>query len=196
MKAVWGCLEVRTNTYAQKVIRQVNQKGTYVNGTNEIVGFTDKLIISDSFWSKRSGADVEGMQLFFEEVLSRNEKCHFGPYDSMYYTFLVDEILSASAQFVIDGPNTRRAIITFPREHCFTSIQLLVRPGTFNDPGHKCSVLVSMRSCNVIDNFANDLYLAYLISQEVLKHGFGTLHGIKTDSMRVNIGSLHRIIIN
>lgn len=185
----------KPKTYAEKIFRKVIKEGQYINGTREIVGFSDTIRPSDSFWEKRSGANCEEVRKMFGEILKGNNEYTWGPFQTAYYTFLKSAILFSSSHFVTDGPSTRRAVITFPEGHCFTSIQVIVRPGTFVDPAHKATVIVNMRSCNAIANFPHDLYLANLVANEVIFHGFGPLHGIKVSEMHINIGSLHHFII-
>lgn len=179
-------------TYADRVIHKVTKKGIYVYGTRELTGFTDRILVSDSFWLKRSGADVEAIKKLFQRaIIEGDTSFNIGPYCSKYYTFLGDAITEASKMFTSDGPYTRRAVVTFPSSHCFSSIQVLVRP---TPDGHIATIIVNMRSCNVESNFIDDMLLSHMLGKLMLDRGFGYGHGVKIKDLAINIGSLHRFI--
>jgi hypothetical protein len=86
-------------------------------------------------------------------------KC--GPYDARYYYDLCSKLRNVEWNIEDDGFETRRCIIRFPYEHCFNTIQFLVRE-------NKVTVVCQMRSCNVVDNLLYDAFICSLLADRFI----------------------------
>jgi thymidylate synthase len=88
----------------------------------------------------------------FISAISNFEKKEVGPFLTEKYFLLIPELKMAMSQLFKDCEETRRCIINFPPEHCFQSIQFLLR-------GNTVHVVCYMRSCNAIKNLPYDMWL-------------------------------------
>jgi len=101
-----------------------------------------------------------------------------GPYIISHYHDMfiqLNDILNE----VEKDPESRRLVIGFDKLHCFQSIQFLFR---FD----KIYTIVTMRSCNLVDNFMADVFLSLYCSREVARKVNAQLV-----DFTMNIGSLH-----
>ena len=75
------------------------------------------------------------------------------------YFSIFQKLQEAMQVFVTDNQFTRRCISQFDKEHCFQNIQFLVR-------NNKLVIICNMRSCNVIENYENDILICSLLADE------------------------------
>ena len=186
----------------EATIRYLNSYGYHTLDTVELPMFTEYLegIKGDrQYWSEVIGADVDRVEAIFKAIIDGNDNVVLGPYNSKFYTFIKKEMREAAKKFRDNGIETRQAVIRFPKDHCFTSIQLIARNpvNQFNLSGSSFNayVTVCMRSCNVVDNYVDDLYLAYLIAMRTLDIARKAVKDdlpIEYTAMCVSIGSLHQ----
>jgi len=118
---------------------------------------------------------------YFDDIVASAKAgidIQIGPYIISHYHDMfiqLNDILNE----VEKDPESRRLVIGFGKLHCFQSIQFLAR---FN----KVYAIVTMRSCNFIDNFMIDMFLALYCVREVAKKVNAQLV-----DFTMNIGSLH-----
>lgn len=180
MSKIFAALQYRE--LLNKIIKQGNQVGNtyeFLGEKIEFGFFTVHGII------EALGLDTDITDGFMESICTQNPKV-VGPFDTSKYMFLVPEIKAAVCQLKDDCPETRRAVIQFPKEHCFQSIQLILRENTVN-------VVCTMRSCNAIKNLPYDIWLCYQVA-ETFKYYVKETLGISpyTHSvLTMMIGSLH-----
>lgn len=180
------------------ILEKLKKEGNDINGTYELVGkglrtlpMTTKDII-DIF-------DLDkGILDGFVKAISNFEPTMVGPYITSKYFLLIPDLKEAVMQLNIDNLASRRCVITFPKEHCFQSIQFLVRDNTIH-------VVCFMRSCDVVKNLPYDLWLCSFLAdmfayymeglydkedvtaytQHYITMSFGSLHVYKEDLKNV-----------
>lgn len=135
---------------------------------------------------KREFEITDEFEKEFIGSICKFEPKNIGPYDTSKYFFLIPSLKEAVAQLKEDNYNTRRAVISFPKEHCFQSIQFLVRENTIK-------VVCFMRSCDVVKNFAHDVWLCYKLAEIFASYMEKTLEvsPYKCYSLDMMFGSLH-----
>lgn len=189
-------------TLKQATIRRVNVLGDRTCSTIELPMFTEYIegLKEDrEFWRDAIGADVDLVEAIFKAILEGDNGVVLGPYNSKYYTFLRRAMNETAKKFRDNGLETRQAVIHFPKDHCFTSIQVIARNPVNHSPlssnDFNVYITVNMRSCNVVDNYVDDLYLAYLVSMRTLGIARRLLSHplpIAYTAMCVAVGSLHK----
>ena len=194
-------LKQNGETLKQATIRHLKMFGDETLDTIEIPMFTEYLegLKDDrSYWQSIIGADVDRVEGLFKAILEGDDNVVLGNYDSKYYTFLRKEMKEAAKKFRDNGIETRQAVIHFPKDHCFTSIQLISRCPQSNMPlstyEFNAYIHVCMRSCNVVDNYVDDLYLAYLVAMHTISIARKAVKlplPVIYKAMCVSIGSLH-----
>lgn len=176
-----------------EILEKLKREGNDINGTYEFIGKGLKTIpletsdIIDIFSLDR------GMLDRFIKAISNFEATKVGPYITEKYFLLIPDLKDAVMQIKLDNKGTRRSVISFPKEHCFQSIQFLVREETIH-------VVCYMRSCDAIKNLPYDLWLCSFLAdmfsyymedgkriykQHYITMSFGSLHVYKEDLMNV-----------
>ena len=173
-----------------RLIDKLKKEANEVNGTYEFIG--EKCFIIGTTEYVRDLFDIdEDFSREFIKSIATFEKKEIGPYITEKYFLLIPALKEAIMQLKNDCAETRRCVITFPSEHCFQSIQFLIRENTVH-------VICYMRSCNVIKNLPHDIlicsimadifskYVKDLLGIEVYEHHsismlFGSLHVFKED---------------
>ena len=184
-KLLWACNRsyfVSPNSNANHIIKDLAVSGCPVNGTHEFLNARvvfSNIERSDAFVWKGMGANIFEVNALMRAIHKGDNTFVSATYDSNHYTFLKDAVDKARTQFNSDCVETRRAVIQFPENHCFETIQVLVRD-------KHVIIATNMRSCNAYKNLMNDAYLAYMMAMGVA-HGFE----IERCSMTMSIGSLH-----
>ena len=195
-------LKMNGETLKQATIRHLNTYGYATLDTVELPMFTEYLegLKSDrEYWEEVIGADVDRVEGLFRAILVGDDNTILGNYNSKFYTFLNRGMREAAKKFRDNGIETRQAVVRFPKDHCFTSIQLIARSPINDDPRtsdkFNAYISVSMRSCNVVDNYVDDLYLAYLVAMHTIGLARNAVNNpltIEYAAMCISIGSLHR----
>ena len=76
--------------------------------------------------------------------------------------------------------SNRQTLIHFKPSHCFQSMQFMKTRDK-----NTARVVVTMRSCNLLDNFLADLALSWIVAYNVFNHKFKKIEVV------MNIASLH-----
>lgn len=186
---------IRTGLDYHKLRDYINKTGNEVNGTYELLSVP----LSTGFISTKSLETTLGLDKNvtneFKRCLFDGIKTKIGPYITEKYLFLIPALKSAMTQLKTDCSETRRCIISFPEEHCFQSIQFILRERTVH-------VSCFMRSCDVYKNLPYDLWICSFLAdlykiycrdllgmQSYDAHNItflvGSLHAYKEDSKHV-----------
>lgn len=176
-----------------EILKKLKREGYDVNGTYEFIGKGLKTIpMTTSDIIELFNLD-KGILDRFVKAISNFESTKVGPYITEKYFLLVPDLKEAVMQLNLDNQGSRRCVITFPKEHCFQSIQFLVRDKTIH-------VVCFMRSCDAIKNLPYDMWLCSFLADmfsyymedkaKPYKHhyitmSFGSLHVYKEDLMNV-----------
>lgn len=179
-----------------EIIEKVETLGLSVGPTKEL---NDAIIKGkNSVWSgyQSTVCDDESKEFikWFDDTLyNANESKTFGPYDSLYYMFLINEITRVS-EIIKGNEITRQAVIHFPQNHCFNSIQFMMREGVKGKP--QMMVSCSMRSCNVRANLKFDMDICYYLASRVISKLNKDNHYSAAVPIQVTmvIGSLHSFV--
>lgn len=161
---------------------EILENGISTSQTIEVQNFNYSFInIRNEDFDDYNG--VEDLSLIYDYIQENieNDSRVIGHYIIDKYTFLNKELEYIINRFEENGKETRQAIISFPREHCFESIQFLHRQ-------NKLITIVNMRSCNFEANFVGDIYLAFRLSKTVASRV--KLYTKQID-IHMNVGSLH-----
>ena len=89
---------------------------------------------------------------------------------------------------------SRRLVHLFKPEHCFTSIQFLVRPRIEDPFIDEVIVIANMRSCNCADNLFTDWLICYTLGEMVrcaFMCAFPDFLIAEGIDLVMNVGSLH-----
>ena len=136
------------------LLGRIAKQGNEVNGTYELVGEkVDVLLTSTDTIKEMFGISDEFEREFVKSVCEFREKI-IGPYITEKYFMMVPGIKLAVEQLKDDCTETRRAVVMFPKEHCFQSVQFLLRENTIN-------IVCYMRSCDAVKNLPHDIWLCY-----------------------------------
>lgn len=177
------------------LIRKIIKQGSEVKGTYELTGEKIDFMLAETNTIKDMFSISNEFENEFVESICKFQNKKLGPYITEKYFLLIPELKAAVDQLKNDCEETRRAVITFPKEHCFQSIQFLVRENTIN-------VVCFMRSCDAIKNLPYDAWLCYKLADmfeyymnETLEESpykchkltmmFGSLHVYKEDVVNV-----------
>lgn len=142
---------IRCKQDYENLIRKLQQEASEVNGTYEVIGETIQVFGSTIAIKEIFGIDTEFEYQFLKSISTFDEVV-IGPYDTSKYFNLIPTLKKEVGHILSDCLTTRRCVITFPPEHCFQSIQFLIRENTVN-------VVCYMRSCNVIKNLPHDIWI-------------------------------------
>lgn len=130
--------------------------------TFELINFTEsfsELCLHDF---SDAGLDFALQSDFFREAYVNRAVKHkekVGLYVIAKYVDMFNQ-LDDICNRIVNEKDSRQLVIGFPKEHCFQSIQFLLRD-------NKLHCLVNMRSCNFEDNFLMDLYIAFFLAKRV-----------------------------
>ena len=170
------------------LIERLKRGANEVNGTYEFVGkgLKTKLITTEEIIDMFKLDTV--MLNDFIKAISNFEETKVGPYITEKYFLLIPDLKAAVSQLKLDCKESRRCVITFPKEHCFQSIQFLVRENTIN-------VVCFMRSCDAIKNLPYDLWLCSFLADMFAKYmedsAISNEKPYKFHSITMSFGSLH-----
>lgn len=174
-----------------KVLTKIKLFGHRNANTKELVNYNFKLKnMNEKKIEKVFGKHKLKMtERILVKILNKENDEVIGPYRIDKYTFLTDKIYECVNAYknAKNYATTRQIVFTFPTEHCFETIQLIRRK-------NKLNVIVNMRSCNVIDNFAVDMILAYKIGRLFESLCFPTSMKSKKINLYGNFGSLHYFV--
>lgn len=122
----------------------------------------------------------------FIEAITKFKSEEIGPYITEKYFMLIPALKEAMKQLKVDCVETRRCVIQFPPEHCFQTMQFLVRENTVH-------VVCYMRSCNAIKNLPHDLWICSKMADIFAKYFRDTSgeHPYPYHSITMMFGSLH-----
>lgn len=163
------------------IIDKLKKEGYETNGTYEFVGKGLKTsLIKTEDIIEMFNLDTGILDEFVKSISMFEEK-RVGPYQTDKYFLLIPDLKEAVSQLKLDNPESRRCVITFPKEHCFQTIQFLVRENTIN-------VVCFMRSCDVIKNLPYDLWLCSFLA-DLFGH-------YMSESMSTNPYTAHKITIS
>lgn len=178
---------VRINSKADynSLIDSMKKSLPEMNGTYECLGqsittlattqrIKEMFDISDEFEHEFVGA------------ISQFESKEIGPYITEKYFMLIPSLKQAMLQLTDDCIETRRCVIQFPPEHCFQSMQFIVRDNTIH-------VVCFMRSCDAIKNLPYDIWICSKMSDIFAKYLRRTLniHPYEYHKIIMMFGSLH-----
>lgn len=141
----------------RKLIEKLVKEGLDINSTYELIGHdirarvTSTEEIIDIFELDKDV--ING----FVKAISNFDATKIGPYITEKYFLLMPSLKDAVLQLKLDSMGSRRCVITFPKEHCFQSIQFLVRENTIH-------VVCFMRSCDVVKNLPYDMWLCSFLA--------------------------------
>ena len=168
------------------IITKLVREGNEVGETFEFIGETIELPPNSVRYILQGLCLDSEITDAFVEAICKFETKQVGPFSTDKYIFLVPAVKSAVAQIKEDCNETRRAVIQFPKEHCFQSIQFLLRDNTIH-------IVCSMRSCNAVKNLPYDIWLCYFLA-DMFSHYLHETTGIRpypTYKLKMLIGSLH-----
>lgn len=176
---------IRCKDDLHHLIKRMKKEANEVNGTYEFIGTSFKVIggtehVKDVF-------DIsDKFEREFIESISTFKKREIGPYITEKYFMLIPCLKEALRQMKDDCLETRRCIINFPSEHCFQSIQFLLRENTIH-------VVCYMRSCDAIRNLPYDVWICSKMADIFSKHLSDTLgeHPYNYHAITMMFGSLH-----
>jgi hypothetical protein len=168
-----------------KIIEGLKKSGIEVNGTYEHIAASIKLTCDTKRIKEIFSISDEFEREFVEAITHFKEK-KIGPYITEKYFGLIPALKESMRQLVDDCVETRRCVIQFPPEHCFQSMQFILRENTVN-------VVCYMRSCDAVKNLPHDIwicskmadiYSSYL--ESMLK-----IHPYAERKISISFGSLH-----
>ena len=173
---------ISCNSDYRELVNIIVRQGNEVNGTYELIGENVNVTFADTEFVKQIfGISDEFEKEFIEAICTMQEKV-VGPYQTDKYLFLIPELKVAAKQLTEDCMETRRCTIVFPREHCFQSIQFLLRENTVN-------VVCFMRSCDAIKNLPYDIWLCSKLADMLSLYIEGSPY--KCHRIKMMFGSLH-----
>ena len=164
-----------------KIVREANE----VNGTYELIGQVCKVLGTTEEINEIFGISYDFEREFISAIAKFDDK-QIGPYDTKKYFMLIPSIKESIIKLKDDCLETRRCVINFPNEHCFQTIQFMVRENTIH-------VVCYMRSCNVIKNLPHDIWICSKMADIFSKtlSNVTDEHPYKYHSITMMFGSLH-----
>ena len=136
------------------LIRKIIKQGSEVKGTYEFTGEKIDFMLAETNTIKDMFSISNEFENEFVEAICKFQKKKLGPYITEKYFNIIPGLQAAADQLLDDCIETRRAVVEFPKDHCFQSVQFLVRENTIN-------VVCFMRSCDAIKNLPHDAWLCY-----------------------------------
>lgn len=167
------------------LITTLKNTANEVNGTYESIG-TSVVFKGSSERLKEIFKISDEFEHDFLYAITHFKERAIGPYITEKYFMLIPGLKAAMAQLKDDCVETRRCIMQFPPEHCFQSMQFLVRENTVH-------VICYMRSCDAIKNLPHDLWICSKMADIFKKYYEDTFgeHLYPYHSIMMMFGSLH-----
>lgn len=177
---------IRCNDDYYTLLDKIQGRGFDVNGTFELVGEQLTIPLMTSEQVAEMFNILPQFRDRFIEDLYKFEDESLGPYRTKYYFFMIPALMIAMKSFKEDCNDTRRCVIKFPVNHCFQSIQFLIRDNTVN-------IVCNMRSCNAIANLPTDIWICAFLGDSLSRKFNDMYEGSLYSSYKIimNIGSLH-----
>lgn len=148
---------IRSNDEYKKVLANLIKTGNEVNDTYELIGQSIETNLASSLAVQNMFNIDDDFKEKFINSLFENIKTEIGPYITEKYLFLLPTLKASMLQLKLDCNETRRCVISFPPEHCFQTIQFLLRENTVN-------VVCYMRSCDAVKNLPYDMWLCSFLA--------------------------------
>lgn len=167
------------------VLNRIVKAGNEVSGTYEITATTESLFVSTPQVKEIFDISDE-FEHDFIKAISTFDKTQIGPYITERYFMLIPELKEAMLQLKDDCIETRRCVIQFPKDHCFQTMQFMVRENTVH-------VVCYMRSCDAIKNFPHDVWICSKMADIFAKY-LSDMTGIQVyaeHKITMMFGSLH-----
>lgn len=167
------------------LLEKIKKEANEANNAYEFVGMSCRFAGATDVLKDMFDISDEFEREFLEAIATFNRKV-IGPYNMEKYFLLIPELRKAMRQLIDDCDETRRAIIQFPPDHCFQSIQFLLRENTVH-------VVCYMRSCDAFNNLPHDMWLCSKMADiyaSNIKELLG-IHPYEFHSVTMMFGSLH-----
>lgn len=183
-------IECENKKTVDAMMNDVRQQGEPVNDTVEVIGSSSVFLnITTDEIKNTFDIDVDLFNMFKYEVVNKIDTRH-GAYVIKRYFRLFEALQKAMSVLETDNLFTRRCVIKFDNAHCFQNIQFMIR-------NHKLVVICNMRSCNMIDNYENDILICSLLAdafKEELRKYNNKYEIEQGSNIIMQIGSLHYFI--
>lgn len=170
----------------KSLLSKIKREGNEVNDTYELIG--EQVIISLASTSTICEIlNIEReFQTQFTSALFNFDEVEIGPYITEKYLFMIPALKKAIKQLSIDCSESRRCVIQFPEEHCFQTIQFLLRENTVN-------VVCYMRSCDSVKNLPHDIWICSFLADLFARYAYETVGATpyKQHKIIMSFGSLH-----
>lgn len=176
---------IRSKKDYDAILRWLKMSANEVNGTYEYLGITKRILGTTAEIMDIFGIRSEFEHEFMQSICTFDKK-QIGPYNTEKYFMLIPSLKEAIMQLKDDCIETRRCIINFPPEHCFQSIQFLVRENTVH-------VICYMRSCDAVKNLPCDIWICSKLAdifKKYLEDMLG-MHPNEYHAISMMFGSLH-----
>lgn len=178
-------MNIRCKDDYLNLIDKMKKSANEVNGTYEVLG--ESCVMMETTQRIKEIFDISNeFETEFLDAITKMEEKNIGPYITQKYFMLIPALKKAIKHIKEDCLETRRCVIDFPPEHCFRSIQFLIRGNTIH-------VVCYMRSCNAIKNLPHDIWIcskmADIFSEYVTK--LTGEHPYEFHSITMMFGSLH-----
>lgn len=171
----------------KELVNNIIKSGNEANNTYELMGECISIPLAGSNTaSKMFDISDEFISEFTKALHSFRYANEVGPYIIDKYLFIVPAIKSAVKSFLDDCEETRRCVIKFPAEHCFQTVQFLLRENTIN-------IICYMRSCDAIKNLPHDVWLCSYMA-DLLAESLNKCYKVspyKNHRLTMMFGSLH-----
>jgi len=177
---------IRSKEDVEGVVNLIKSRGLEVNGTYELLGQSIRIPLFNLESLKDAlKLDTKEVSRFIMSILCL-KKDIIGPYDTSKYFSMLPKLYACASQLVLDGIDTRRAIVQFDESHCFQSVQFLVRENTVH-------AVCTMRSCNAIKNLEMDIFIVGFLCDTYIQlvEEAGYTRPYPVFDISLMIGSLH-----
>lgn len=176
---------IRSKDEYNELVHSLKKSANEVNGTYEKIGVVERIIGTTQYVKDVFGISDE-FEYEFLEAISKFESKEIGPYITEKYFMLIPSLKEAIMQMKEDCVETRRCVIQFPAEHCFQSMQFMVRENTVH-------VICHMRSCDAVKNLPHDVWICSKMADIFVKYLNDLLgiHPYEYHAITMMFGSLH-----
>lgn len=153
--------------------------------TYEQIGFSTRFDAIHETNFAEAGLSLAYAYDIFENAMAGKSDKIVGTYNIGRYTGMFAAIQQIADNLTIDKIESRQFSVVVEANHCFQSIQLLIRE---ND----IYAIANMRSCNLEVNFLLDAFLTYKCGTLLAAACFNkNLKKINAINLIMNIGSFH-----